>query len=233
MGKTKKVYAVARGNRPGIYTDWFGPNGAEIQIRGFAGALYRGFVSVAAAQQWLGNPTATQPSSGRAKPGVLPPAPLPTEGKIIVYTDGGCHGNPGPGGYGVLIAEGETRRELAGGYRLTTNNRMELMACIVALRSLKPETEVILHSDSRYVVNGIEKGWARKWRANHWMRTKTEPAQNSDLWAELLELCAERHVAFVWVHGHAGQEENERCDELATAAAQGPNLIEDRGYVRA
>ncbi|MDA8125272.1 MAG: ribonuclease HI [Deltaproteobacteria bacterium] len=230
MGKTKKVYAVARGARPGIYSDWFGPEGAERQVRGFAGALYRGFASLTEAKQWLDNPGAGRPAPAAAKNVNPPAAPFATAGKIVVYTDGGCRGNPGPGGYGVLIDEGGKRRELARGYRLTTNNRMELMACIAALRALQPGAEVILHSDSRYVVNGIEKGWARKWRANGWMRTKTEPAQNSDLWEELLGLCEKRQVRFFWVHGHAGQAENERCDQLATTAAQGPDLLEDRGY---
>jgi ribonuclease HI len=232
MGKTKKVYAVAKGARPGIYADWFGPEGAERQVRGFTGALYRGFASLTEAQQWLNNPTVKRSPAGGANPPGAPSTIVPEPGKLIVYTDGGCRGNPGPGGYGVIIEDGESRRELSGGYRLTTNNRMELTACIAALRALKQGTMVILHSDSRYVVNGIEKGWARKWRANRWMRTKTEPAQNSDLWEELLELCDQRHVTFVWVHGHAGHEENERCDQLATSAAQGPDLLEDRVYVR-
>jgi ribonuclease HI len=232
MGKKKKVYAVARGARPGIYADWFGPEGAERQVRGFAGAMYRGFASLTEAQQWLANPLAARTSSGGEKPPEAPSTPFTASGKIIIYTDGGCRGNPGPGGYSVIVEDGENRREFSRGYRLTTNNRMELMACIVALRALKPGVDVILHSDSRYVVNGIEKGWARKWRINRWMRTKTESAQNSDLWEELLELCDQRRVAFVWVHGHAGQQENERCDLLATAAAQGPDLLEDRAYVR-
>jgi ribonuclease HI len=150
-----------------------------------------------------------------------------------VYTDGGCRGNPGPGGYGVIIIiAGETRIELAEGFRLTTNNRMEMMACLAALRALKTPADVVLHSDSRYVINGIDKGWARKWRANHWMRTRNEAAENSDLWAQLLDLCDSHRVRFIWVHGHAGQTENERCDALAGAAAAGPDLKEDLAYVQ-
>jgi len=141
-------------------------------------------------------------------------------------------GNPGPGGYGAVILDGDQRIELAQGFRLTTNNRMELMGCIAALETLKAPTDVVLHSDSRYVVNGISKGWARRWRANGWMRTKSEAAVNADLWAKLLDLCALNKVRFVWVHGHAGNRENERCDRLATEAAQGPDLREDRAYVR-
>jgi ribonuclease HI len=150
----------------------------------------------------------------------------------VVYTDGGCLGNPGPGGYGAVVLDGETRRELSAGYRLTTNNRMELLACIAALETLGAPVEVILHSDSRYVVNGIEKGWARRWRANGWMRSRTEAAVNCDLWARLLDLCEAHRVRFVWVHGHAGNRENERCDRLATSAAQGAGLREDHAYVQ-
>ena len=230
MGQPKKYYAVARGVEPGIYTTWFGPQGAEVQIRGFAGALYRGFGSRSEAERWLENPACdVRPSRGTKS--APPTAPALPPGQTAVYTDGGCLGNPGPGGYGVVIIAGERRTELAGGFRLTTNNRMELTACIEALRALPPGACATVHSDSRYVVNGISKGWARKWRANRWMRTKSEAAENSDLWAELLELCEQRRVAFAWVHGHAGHEENERCDELATAAAQGPDLKEDRAYV--
>jgi ribonuclease HI len=232
MGQPKKYYAVARGLQPGIYATWFGPEGAEVQIRGFAGALYRGFPSRSEAERWLANPVyaASSPKGARGTP---PVAHVPAPGKIAVYTDGGCRGNPGPGGYGVIIVEGDRRTELAGGFRLTTNNRMELMACIEALKALPAGAgaDVTLYSDSRYVVNGISKGWARKWRTNRWMRTKSEAAENSDLWAALLELCEKRRVAFVWVHGHAGHEGNERCDELATSAAQGPDLPEDRAYV--
>jgi ribonuclease HI len=230
MGKPKKYYAVARGARPGIYTAWFGPDGAEPQVRGFAGSLHRGFASLAEAQRWLADPfLARSPSERRSAPSP-PPAPVASPGRIVIYTDGGCLGNPGPGGYGIVIIAGNDRRELAAGFRLTTNNRMELMACIAALETVAAGDCVTLHTDSRYVVNGIEKGWARRWRANGWLRTKTEPAENSDLWAQLLGVCERLCVQFVWVHGHAGQIENERCDALATAAARGPDLHEDRAY---
>lgn len=231
MGKTKTHYAVARGKKPGIYTAWFGSGGAEEQVRGYAGALYRGFASLTEAQQWLENPISAKGLSDESKSHAVPVVLLPPAG-IAVYTDGGCRGNPGPGGYGVIIDAGGKRIELAAGFRLTTNNRMEMMACIAALEALKTRSDVILHSDSRYVVNGINKGWARKWRANQWMRTKSEAAENSDLWARLLDLCDSHNVRFVWVHGHAGHPENERCDELATAAAQGPDLKEDLAYVQ-
>jgi ribonuclease HI len=230
MGKTKKHYAVARGRKPGIYTDWFGSKGAEEQIRGYAGALYKGFASLTEARRWLENPASSGGTSVKGNT-VESLSASHSPGEIAIYTDGGCRGNPGPGGYGVIIVAGEKRTEFAEGFRLTTNNRMEIMACIAALRALKTPAEVILYSDSRYVVNGIDKGWARKWRANHWMRTKSEAAENSDLWAQLLDLCDSHRVRFVWVHGHAGHPENERCDELATAAARSTDLKEDRAYV--
>ena len=231
MGKSKKYYAVARGARPGIYTDWFGIGGAEEQIRGVAGALYRGFSSLGEAREWLENPHSGKTASGRMNPPCPSTASKPKPGTIMIYTDGGCLENPGPGGYGAIIVEGDRQIELSGGFRLTTNNRMELMACITALKALKAPSDVILHSDSSYVVNGIGKGWARRWRANNWMRTKSETAENRDLWEQLLSLCDLHRVAFVWVRGHAGHPENERCDELATAAAHGTGLREDRAYV--
>jgi ribonuclease HI len=232
VGKSKKYYAVARGSRPGIYPTWFGPGGAEEQIRGVAGALYRGFASLAEAREWLKNPVSGKAASGRVNRSGASAASVPSPGTIMIYTDGGCRGNPGPGGYGAVIIEGDKRIELSGGFHLTTNNRMELTACITALRALKTPSDVLLHSDSSYVVNGIGKGWARTWRANNWMRTKSEAAENSDLWEQLLALCDLHCVVFIWVRGHAGHSENEHCDELATAAAQGADLREDRAYVK-
>lgn len=149
---------------------------------------------------------------------------------IIVYTDGACTGNPGKGGYGAVIIDGDRREELSGGYKLTTNNRMEMMGAIAALESLKSNSKVKLHSDSKYIVDAVTKGWAKKWQANGWRRNKKEMAKNPDLWQELLDLCKIHDVEFVWVKGHAGIPENERCDRLAVAAAQNGNLAIDRGY---
>jgi ribonuclease HI len=230
MGTPKKYYAVVRGRNPGIYTSWFGPAGAEAQIRSFPGARYKGFPSLAEARTWMQSPEHAKPGARKKPPSPAgDQARLSPEG-ILVYTDGACRGNPGPGGYGYIIQNGEHRTEFAQGYRLTTNNRMELMACIAALEALKGGSEVALHSDSSYVVNGIEKGWARKWRARNWMRTPEEPALNADLWARLLDLCDAHRVRFVWVRGHAGHPENERCDALATGAAAGPGLSDDPFY---
>ena len=149
---------------------------------------------------------------------------------VEIYTDGACLGNPGPGGYGVVLLCGDLRKELSGGYRLTTNNRMEIMAAIVGLRSLKYPCAVTLYTDSQYVVNAMTKGWAKKWQANNWHRNKTEKAVNPDLWEQMLALCKEHEVTFRWVRGHAGNVENERCDRLAVTAAKQPDLEPDLGY---
>ena len=150
--------------------------------------------------------------------------------KVTIYTDGACKNNPGPGGYGVVLQYGEHRRELSAGYRLTTNNRMEILAAIAGLEVLKEPCEVRLISDSQYLVNAIEKGWARRWQASGWMRNKMEKAVNPDLWERLLSLCEKHNVRFEWVRGHAGHPENERCDKLATSAAVSSNLAADEVY---
>ncbi|HMV47437.1 MAG TPA: ribonuclease HI [Blastocatellia bacterium] len=150
--------------------------------------------------------------------------------QVVIYTDGACSGNPGPGGYGVVLLYNGHRKELSGGFRKTTNNRMELLGAIEGLRALKDRCAVRLHTDSQYVVNAIQKGWAAKWKANGWMRNKTDKAVNPDLWEQLLQLCKQHKVEFIWVRGHAGNVENERCDQLAVAAAQQPNLPVDEGY---
>jgi ribonuclease HI len=147
--------------------------------------------------------------------------------EISLYTDGACSGNPGPGGYGIILKYGDNYKELSGGFRKTTNNRMELMGVIKGLESLKEPCNVTVVSDSRYIVDAMEKGWALKWRANGWKRNKKDPALNPDLWARLLDLSVKHTVRFQWVNGHAGHIENERCDELAVAAAALPDLPDD------
>ena len=138
---------------------------------------------------------------------------------VDIFTDGACSGNPGPGGFGVILRFGAAEKELSGGEPVTTNNRMELLAAITGLRALKEPCDVTLYSDSQYLVNGMTKGWAVKWKANGWKRSNKEPAINPELWDELLTLCAHHQVHFEWVRGHAGHPENERCDQLAVAAA--------------
>lgn len=150
--------------------------------------------------------------------------------QVTIYTDGACTGNPGAGGYGAVLIYGEHRKEIAGGYQLTTNNRMEMMAAIAALKSLKHRCAVTLYSDSKYIVDAVNKGWAKRWQTNGWKRNKKESAKNPDLWQELLNLCQQHQVEFVWVKGHAGIAENERCDTIAVAATREPNLPQDEGY---
>jgi len=150
--------------------------------------------------------------------------------QVTIYTDGACIGNPGPGGYGVVLLYGGHRKELSGGYRPTTNNRMELTAVIRGLAALKEPCQVQLFSDSEYVVYAMEKGWAHRWQANGWQRQNRRMAENRDLWEALLTCCERHHVRFAWIRGHAGHAENERCDQLALRAARLPNLPADEGY---
>jgi len=152
---------------------------------------------------------------------------------VEIYTDGGCRPtNPGPGGYGVVLKYGLNRREISGGYRFTTNNRMELIAAIRGLEALKEPCDVRLFSDSQYVVNGISKGWARRWKSNGWRRSSNERPENVDLWERLLQLCDVHRVRFEWIRGHSGHPENERCDSLASQAAEGLPPSIDSEYER-
>ncbi len=150
--------------------------------------------------------------------------------RVVIYTDGSSLGNPGPGGYGAVLHYGSHTKELSGGFRCTTNNRMEVLAAIEALKSLTQPCHVTLHTDSQYLVNAVSKGWARRWQANAWMRNRKKRAINPDLWEQLLTLLETHQVEFVWVRGHAGNAGNERCDHLAKGAAEQPNLPPDPGY---
>lgn len=152
------------------------------------------------------------------------------QNKIIIFTDGACIGNPGPGGFGVVIINGKNRREFSGGFRLTTNNRMELMAAIEGLKALSSPSSVTLYSDSRYLVDTMNEDKARKWQANGWKRNKKDYALNSDLWHKLIELANYHKISFVWLPGHTGNKENERCDWLSTNIAQSKNLPPDTEY---
>ena len=149
---------------------------------------------------------------------------------VLIYTDGACKGNPGPGGYGVVLTYGKHRKELSGGYRLTTNNRMELTAAISALTALKRPCRVTLYSDSEYLVNAINQRWVYRWRSNGWKTKANKPAENRDLWESLLKLCSQHEVTFIWVRGHSGHPENERCDELAVQARSRDRLQKDPVY---
>ena len=150
--------------------------------------------------------------------------------KVVIYTDGACSGNPGPGGYGTVLQCGSNSKELSGGFRKTTNNRMELLAVIEGLQLLKRPCEVTVFSDSKYIVDAVNKGWAERWQADGWKRNKRERALNPDMWARLLKLLNTHKVSLRWVKGHAGNPGNERADALAVAASQGENLAIDEGY---
>jgi len=146
--------------------------------------------------------------------------------QITIYTDGAARGNPGPGGFGIVLLSGEFRREISDGYRHTTNNRMELLAVIVALEALKiPGSEVTIYTDSKYVADAVTKGWVYDW-----VKKRFKGKKNPDLWLRFLEIYKKHSVKFVWVKGHANNPLNERCDELAVAASYHKNLKEDSGY---
>ncbi len=149
--------------------------------------------------------------------------------KIVIYTDGSSRGNPGPGGFGAILIAGNHRKEISGGYKHTTNNRMELMAVIAALQILKKDgLEVTVYSDSQYIVNSVEKGWLKTWLKTNFKGDKKNP----DLWRQYHALAQKHKVNFVWVKGHANNENNNRCDILATQAADGKDLAIDIGFVQ-
>jgi ribonuclease HI len=246
----KQFYAIFKGRAAGVYDHWSGAGGAEDQVKGFPGAVFKGFATRAEAEYYLRGggkepSRVSVPSSQPHSQRLIPAQPVDSEppayqaeldaGKAIVFTDGASTGNPGPGGYGAVLLFGKTRKELSGGFRCTTNNRMELLACITALRELNRSAPVILFSDSRYVVNAVEKGWARRWQKNGWIRSldengRPQPAENSDMWEDMLDLLDRCPVEFRWVKGHASNPENERCDALAVQASRGRNLPPDPGY---
>jgi ribonuclease HI len=146
--------------------------------------------------------------------------------QITIYTDGAARGNPGPGGYGIVLLSGEFRKEMSDGYKHTTNNRMELLAVIVALETLKiPGSEVTIYTDSKYVADAVTKGWVFDW-----VKKRFKDKKNPDLWLRFLEVFKKHVVKFVWVKGHNNNPLNERCDELAVAASMQTNLKEDKGY---
>ena len=150
--------------------------------------------------------------------------------KVLIYTDGSSRGNPGPGGYGALLMSSGHQRELSGGYEKTTNNRMELMAVIVALEALKLACKVEVISDSKYVINAMDKGWINGWRQQGWAKADKKPLKNTDLWRRVYDATQTHDVIWTWVKGHAGNKYNERCDYLATFAAEGENLPVDDGF---
>lgn len=150
---------------------------------------------------------------------------------IIIYTDGSSLGNPGRGGYGAVLISGDHRKELSGGYRKTTNNRMEMMAVVAALKSIKkPDYKIILHTDSQLIFNTMTKGWLQSWINKGWKKADKKPVLNRDLWEMIIELISDKNIEWKWVKAHIGIEENERCDALAKEAAESDYLQIDEEY---
>lgn len=235
----KKVYAVFQGHEPGIYDSW---DTASAQVKGFKGAQYKSFPSPEAAIEWLRECVLkakdpvdqhlielikTQNDSVEVATGEAVSA---TDDRIIIHTDGGASPNPGVGGYGVVLQKGKLRKELSAGYQFTTNNRMEMLAVIVALKALNDPSRVTLHTDSKYVVDSITKRWVYGWKQRGWKKSDGQRPENVDLWQELLPLLELHTVKFVWVKGHAGNQENERCDALVAEARKSKHLHIDHGY---
>ena len=219
---SKKYYAVRRGKKKGIFTQWFGPNGAQTQVAGFPGAEFKGFPTRVEAEKFL-NPQSVD----------KPMKPKRGDQRIQVFTDGGAVGNPGPGGFGAVIIQPDgQRQELCGAFQWTTNNRMELMGCIKALEAIDGKLPITLHSDSRYLVDAVNKGWARSWRRRAWKKANGALALNADLWQRLLMLLDDRDVWLNWVKGHAGNIRNERCDQLVHEAINKGELEVDEGYAK-
>jgi len=148
----------------------------------------------------------------------------------VLHADGACSGNPGPGGWAFILQAAGIRTEKSGGFRRTTNNRMEITAVLEGLKALEEPSRVDVYTDSQYVVNAMNQGWAARWQALGWKRNRKEKALNPDLWEDLLELCDRHDVAFHWTKGHVGHPENERCDRLSKKALSAPDLPEDPGF---
>lgn len=150
--------------------------------------------------------------------------------RVVIHTDGACKGNPGPGAYGAVLVCGRHRKEISAGYRATTNNRMELRAAIAALELLAEPCIVELHSDSKYLVKAIQDKWIDGWKRRGWITADKKPVKNQDLWRQLLSAMEPHRIDWRWVKGHAGNQENERCDELANLAVTAGRLAEDTGF---
>ena len=150
--------------------------------------------------------------------------------RVTIYSDGACSGNPGPGGYGTVLLFGEHRKELSAGFRRTTNNRMELLGAIAGLEALREPCDIVLYSDSKYLVDAINKRWIDGWQKKGWKTASKQPVKNQDLWQRLLRAIGDHDIEWRWVKGHSGDKENDRCDELAVAASSGPGLPEDEGF---
>ena len=213
----KKFYAVKRGRKTGLYTVW-----AECaaQVKGFQGAVYKGFMTEDEARAWLGGADARTEQPRAAAEMAEPPAP---DADYIIHTDGSCLRNPGGvGGWAAVIETAATGavEEKSGGAPETTNNRMELTAALMALSAVPEGARVALYTDSQYLKNAFTKFWLPAWKKRGWKKADGEPVLNQDLWVQLDAAFATRQVQFHWVKGHAGNPRNERCDALARAEAE-------------
>ena len=213
----KKFYAVKRGRKTGLYTVW-----AEcaVQVKGFQGAVYKGFMTEEEARAWLGGADARTEQPRAAAEMAAPSAP---DADYIIHTDGSCLRNPGgAGGWAAVIETAATGvvEEKSGGAPETTNNRMELTAALMALSAVPEGARVALYTDSQYLKNAFTKFWLPAWKKRGWKKADGEPVLNQDLWVQLDAAFAARQVQFHWVKGHAGNPRNERCDVLARAEAE-------------
>ena len=213
----KKIYAVKRGRKTGLFTVW-----AECaaQVKGFQGAVYKGFMTENEARAWLGGADARAEQPRAAAEMAEPSAP---DADYIIHTDGSCLRNPGgPGGWAAVIETTATGavEEKSGGDPETTNNRMELTAALMALSAVPEGARVALYTDSQYLKNAFTKFWLPAWKKRGWKKADGEPVLNQDLWVQLDAAFAARQVQFHWVKGHAGNPRNERCDALARAEAE-------------
>ena len=213
----KKFYAVKRGRKTGLYTVW-----AECaaQVKGFQGAVYKGFMTEDEARAWLGGADARTEQPRAAAEMAAPSAP---DADYIIHTDGSCLRNPGgAGGWAAVIETTATGavEEKSGGAPETTNNRMELTAALMALTAVPEGARVALYTDSQYLKNAFTKFWLPAWKKRGWKKADGEPVLNQDLWVQLDAAFATRQVQFHWVKGHAGNPRNERCDALARAEAE-------------
>ncbi len=240
--RKKSIYIVLRGRQPGVYSRWDGLQGAQAQVEGFGGAVYKGFFNLEEAINWVKEQPADQ-ISPPIKAWLAEQCTSPRDGLnekieshleqggVVIFTDGSASGNPGRGGYGAVIIQSGKREEISGGFLHTTNNRMELYACIAALERLPEPARVLLITDSAYVARAFSEGWLQQWERRGWRRRDGEPVENPDLWQQLDRLCKIHSVEFHWIKGHNARPENERCDQLASSAARKTDLLEDKGYL--
>jgi ribonuclease HI len=242
MSKAKKqYYVVVHGRKPGLYAEWFGDNGAANQVGDFPEAIYKGFYSKEDALQWLREFSVE--TLQKYAPNLLDlvdysvpvqvvdeDIELLKDGKVIMHTDGSTLGNPGAGGYATILRFKDKEKEISGGFQSTTNNRMELLACIEGLKALKQKCSVIVFSDSKYLVDSMSNGWVIKWRNNNWIKKDGHKVLNSDLWKILLEFVEQNDVEFKWIRSHNIDKSNQRCDFLAKEASKKLNLKIDDGF---